>query len=89
MIETLKRLVPTTQKEIDRHYYYCFGDGQIEIEQTGSVIVYIVKGEQVNNYLHKKYGQDTPKHKGDLRLRHLSIFDGPWVNKFGYPHVNR
>lgn len=87
MIDTLKRLVPTTEKEIDRHYYYCYGDGSVEVEQTGSVIVYIVRGERVNEYLHSRYGNDVRGHSGDLRLQSVSIFDARWTSKFGYPQV--
>lgn len=87
MIEVLKRLVPTTQKEIDRHYYYCFGDGQVEIKNAGSTVVYIVKGERVNDYLQKKYGKDAQHHDGDLKLRSLNIFDEKWTSKYGYPAV--
>jgi hypothetical protein len=25
----LKNLVPTVESEIDRHYYYCFGEGKV------------------------------------------------------------
>ena len=44
MIATLKGFIPTVQSEIDRHYYYCYGEGSVEVEQTGSVVVYIVRG---------------------------------------------
>ena len=88
MIATLKRLEPSTQKEIDRHYYYCFGDGKVEVQQTGSTVVYIVRGESVNAYLNGRYGPQVPGQKGDLRLNPVSIFDSQWVNKFGYPFVN-
>lgn len=60
MIATLKRLEPSTQKEIDRHYYYCFGDGKVEVQQTGSTVVYIVRGESVNAYLNGRYGPQVP-----------------------------
>lgn len=60
MIEVLKKLIPTTEAEIDRHYYNCYGDGAVEVEQTGSVLVYIVRGERVNEYIHQAYGDDVP-----------------------------
>lgn len=46
MIEKLKNLIPTTEKEIDRHYYFCYGKGSVQIEETGGVLVYIIKGER-------------------------------------------
>ncbi len=44
MIDSLRKLVPSVQAEIDRHYYYCFGDGKVEVRQTGGVVVYVVRG---------------------------------------------
>ena len=88
-IAVLKRLVPTTESEIDRHYYYCFGDGAVEVEKTGSTVVYVVRGERVNGYLQRQYGANAPAYNGgDIHLRPLSIFDAQWTNKFGYPFVN-
>ena len=89
MINTLKRLVPTTESEIDRHYYYCYGEGAVEVEKTGSVVVYIVKGERVNGYLENRYGLGVPQFRGgDVRLHRVNVFDSKWTNKFGYPFVN-
>ncbi len=31
MIDSLRKLVPSVQAEIDRHYYYCFGDGKVQV----------------------------------------------------------
>lgn len=87
MIDTLKRLVPTTEREIDRHYYYCYGEGNVQVEQTGSVVVYIVRGERVDNYLNSRYGQHANRGHGDLRFRKVDIFDAKWTSKFGYPAV--
>lgn len=30
MIATLKRAIPSVQSEIDRHYYYCYGEGAVQ-----------------------------------------------------------
>ena len=87
MIDTLKRLIPTTEKEIDRHYYYCYGEGNVQVEQTGSVIVYIVKGERVNGYLNNRYGVDARRSHGDVRFNTVDIFDAQWTGKYGYPAV--
>ena len=45
MVEKLKRNIPSVESEIDRQYYYCYGNGSVEIAQTGSVVVFIIKGE--------------------------------------------
>ena len=31
MIAALKELLPTIEGEIDRHYYFCYGEGSVEI----------------------------------------------------------
>lgn len=31
MIGVLKELVPTVTKEIDRHYYHCYGEGSVQV----------------------------------------------------------
>lgn len=59
MIATLKRSIPAIQSEIDRHYYYCYGEGAVDVVQTGSVVVYIVKGERFGEYLRAQYGAGT------------------------------
>ena len=59
MIKKLKDLVPTTEKEIDRHYYYCYGEGSVQVEKTGDVVVYIIKGERFGDYLHNAYGKSV------------------------------
>ena len=89
MIDKLKRLIPTTEKEIDRHYYFCYGEGNVQIEQTGSVVVYIVKGERVPDYLNSRYGINVVRRNpgGDLRLNRVNIFDSQWTGKYGYPAV--
>ena len=43
MIKRLTRLISTTEREIDRHYYYCYGEGSVSIERTGNVLVYIIR----------------------------------------------
>lgn len=60
------------------------------IEQTGSVVVYVVKGARINSYLQNQYGSDVPVQNGnaDIHLKAISIFDAQWTSKFGYPFVN-
>ena len=90
MIKKLKELVPTTENEIDRHYYNCYGDGSVQVEKTGSVTVYIVRGESLGPYLHKAYGKSVkvPALKRDIPFHKVDIFGPAWTNKFGYPFVD-
>ena len=91
MIETLQKLIPTTESEIDRHYYYCYGEGSVEVEQTGSTVVYIVKGERFGDYIQKAYRCDAPdgyRDRNEVRLYKFNIYAKDWTAKFGYPQVN-
>lgn len=91
MIGKLKKLVPTTENEIDRHYYYCYGEGSVQPTQTGGVVVYIVKGERFGEYIHSAYGKTVKipaLRGGDVHLRRVDVFGNPWTDKFGYPLVN-
>ena len=90
MIDALKELVPTTENEIDRHYYYCYGEGAVQVEKTGGVVVYIVKGERFGQYIHSAYGKSVkvPAVHGDVVFRKVDPFAAPWINKYGYPVVD-
>jgi hypothetical protein len=90
MISVLKELVPTTEREIDRHYYYCYGEGSVQVEKTGDVVVYIVKGERFGDYIHSAYGKSVkvPAVRGDVHFNRVNIFGAPWTNKYGYPFVD-
>ena len=57
MIESLQNSSPHIEREIDRQYYYCYGDGAIKIEKTGNVVLYIVRGQSFGKYLVNVYGQ--------------------------------
>ena len=89
MIIRLKTLIPGIEREIDRQYYFCYGEGAIEVSQTGSVVVYIVRGESFGNYLLATYGLQV---KGLARVNYnfhrIDIFSAIWVNRFGYPFGN-
>lgn len=87
MVATLRRVVPTVESEIDRHYYYCFGDGKVQVETTGGVVVYIVRGEAFGNYLRNLYGRNivVPAVNGNVLFNRVDIFGAPWVGAFGYP----
>ena len=90
MIGVLKELIPTTEKEIDRHYYYCYGEGAVDVEQTGGVVVYVVRGERFGEYIHNAYGKSVkvPAVRGDVHFRRVNVFGNAYVNKYGYPFPN-
>ena len=89
MIATLKRFIPSVQAEIDRHYYYCYGEGAVEVARTGNTVVYIVRGERFGDYLRNQYGSGnaTPslRQLGTLELRRVDIFSNVWSARYGYP----
>lgn len=87
MIDSLRKLVPSVQAEIDRHYYYCFGDGKVEVKNTGGVVVYVVRGEAFGNYLRNLYGRNVvvPAVNGNVLFNGVDIFGTDWAGSFGYP----
>lgn len=87
MVVALKNLVPTVESEIDRHYYYCFGEGKVSVKQTGGVVVYVVRGEAFGNYLRNIYGRNlvVPAASGDVLFNRVDIFGETWIGAFGYP----
>ena len=92
MVETLNRILPQVQFEIDRQYYYCYGDGAVTQEQSGGVLVYVVRGESFATYIQNAYGQSVVPVQGGVRAQNymfypVSIFDPIWTGTFGYPFV--
>jgi len=87
MINSLRKMLPAVQSEIDRHYYYCFGNGKVQVQQTGSVVVYVVRGDAFANYLRALYGSNVvlPAVNGDVLFNRVDIFGTTWVGAFGYP----
>ena len=57
-IGVLKNSLPGIQEEVNRQYFYCYGDGAVTVEHTGSTVVYIVKGENFQSLLENTYGLD-------------------------------
>ena len=55
-LATLNELMPTVEYEVNRQYYYCYGDGAVTIEKTGDTVVYIIRGEAFQGLLEKTYG---------------------------------
>ena len=90
MIDALNKALPNIVREIDRQYYYCYGEGAVTVEETGDVVVYIVRGESFGNYLLSVYGQSVKADhlsKTQYRLHRHDIFSPVWIAKFGYPMV--
>lgn len=89
MINTLNRFIPTVQAEIDRHYYYCYGPGSVEIVNTGGVVVYIIKGEDFAEYLRNQYGAGTVSESlrqlGTFEFKRAEIFGQVWSARYGAP----
>ena len=87
-------MVPIAQSEIDRHYYYCYGDGAVTTREVEGVVVYIVQGARFRDYLQNNYGSTifgpgiSVDVQNDIRFSNVDIFGGVWTNKFGYPYPN-
>lgn len=91
IVENLNRIIPNIQSEIDREYYYCYGAGKVQIETTGSTLVYIIKGEAFGQYIDNAYGQRVAapglRTGADYRLKVVDPFSAIWTSKFGYPNA--
>ena len=90
MIDALNKALPNIIREIDRQYYYCYGEGAVNVEETGDVVVYIVRGESFGNYLLSVYGQSVKADhltRAQYRLHRYDIFSPIWIATFGYPMV--
>lgn len=87
MIDNLKRSIPNIESEVDRHYYYCFGAGSVQVQSVGGLTVYVVRGDAIANYLRNLYGRNVvvPAVNGDVLFSRIDIFGAPWVGAYGYP----
>lgn len=87
MIDNLKRSIPNIESEIDRHYYYCFGAGSVQVQTTGNLTVYVVRGDAIGNYLRTLYGRNVvvPAVNGDVLLNRIDMFGPSWIGAYGYP----
>ncbi len=78
MIVNLNGILPTVQAAIDREFYYCYGDGKIQVETTGNTLVYVVRGEAFGKYIDSAYGQavsaPTVQTGSDFRLQVVDPF---------------
>lgn len=82
MIASLSSVVGAVEREIDRQFYYCYGEGAVQEEEVGSVLVFIVRGEAFANYLINLYGQTAVVH-GTLYFYSVNIFSPSWEAKYG------
>lgn len=90
MVEDLRDLQPGVTYEINRNYYFCFGEGQVQIEQTGSVTVYIIQGNAFAGYLENAYNVKNTSItlSGSIRLQPIDIFSNIWKTNYGNPFTN-
>jgi cell division protein FtsB len=92
LIDNLNNTIPQIQNQINREYYYCYGAGKVDTVTTGSVIVYVVKGEAFGHYIQNAYGQTvsapTVVSGIDYRLQVVDPFSRIWTAKYGYPLAN-
>ena len=90
LINNLNGVVPKVNDAINREYYYCYGAGKVDTQTTGSVIVYVVKGEAFGQYIQTAYGQSVaaPQLRSDgpdFRLQLVDPYSQIWTAKYGYP----
>ena len=88
IVDKLGKSYPTIQAGIDREYYYCYGPGKVQVETTGSTVVYIVNGDAFGQYIDNAYGQVTSpglrtSTSGSVRLQSVDPFSPIWTSKFG------
>lgn len=82
-------MLPTIQSQIDRQYYFCYGNGKITTSTQNSTIVYIIRGDSFADYVQTGYGQsvsiDAQTLKRGINMQTCSIFSSPWVSNYGQP----
>jgi hypothetical protein len=89
IVDNLNNNIPSINNDINREYYYCYGAGKVDTQSTGSVIVYVVKGEAFGQYLQNAYGQSVGAPRlttgSDYRLQIVDPYSQVWTAKYGYP----
>lgn len=88
MVATLRGFLPNVQAEVDKHYYYCFGEGKVQVKNAGGVVIYIVRGEAFANYLRNVYGANVIlpsnlNNNAEVNLRRVDVFGDSWLGAFG------
>lgn len=87
MINSLKGVLPSVSSAIDKHYYNCYGAGNVKTQKVGDVTVYIVSAAKIADYLKSVYGSTikVPNLNGDITFNRVDIFGSGWTGKYGYP----
>ncbi|TXH54360.1 MAG: hypothetical protein E6Q89_08170 [Bacteroidia bacterium] len=87
MINSLKGVLPSVSSAIDKHYYNCYGAGNVKTQKVGDVTVYIVSAAKIADYLKSVYGSTikVPNLNGDISFNRVDIFGSGWTGKYGYP----
>lgn len=97
-VQSLRNALPTVQDEVNRQYFYCFGDGAFETAQTGGTLVYIIRGEAFQALLENTYGisfddiiccDDNSKNAvpHEIEMMSVDIFSDDFTNTNGDPFV--
>ena len=55
MIRTLSSVLPRFQEQNNYIYYHCFGDGTMEPVHSGGVVIYLIRGNKLSEYLEQVY----------------------------------
>lgn len=99
-VDNLKKILPTVQDEVNRQYFYCFGEGAFTTEKTGSTTVYIIRGEAFGALLKNTYGISfddlvccdknaaggkTANIPSTLKMTAVDITSPDYINNIGQP----
>ena len=99
-IVVLKKIQITVEEEVNRQYFYCYGDGAFTIEKTGTVTVYIIRGEAFEALLENTYGisfddvvcctdkeGSSPKANvpSEIKMQSVDIFGDDYIDTNGNP----
>jgi len=86
IVANLTKVIPAINGDINREYYYCYGAGSVETVNTGSTVVYVVRGDSFGQYVSNLYGANLSTQFGandSIRLNVVDPFSPIWTSKFG------
>lgn len=84
MIKTLGNSIPRFFEQNNEIYYNCFGDGSVETVKSGSVVVYIINGARLPQYLSEAYNfNGASSINTNLRLSLSDPFGSLWKDAYG------